>query len=347
MIGLMAEINDIKAAYDVPAECIVIESGRDKVRGIHATMIVKNGTLKSGSFIVSGGEISPVRIIENFEGKPQKTFEPGQPVRLVGWTSAPRVGDICKMCEDKETAELLAAEQKKMIDLENEINKTDAVKTTGIPQNIRVLYGLDKDNTWILPVVLKTDSIGTLDAVKQEIGKIKLNNINIKIIREDTGDINENDVKLAQGSQDSIILGYNTKVDIRAKTLANQLGLTIETFDIIYKLSEWLEEEAKKRAPKITEEEVHGSLRVLKVFNANKTKQVLGGRVETGRINLGDKIKILRRDNEIGRGEIVELQQARAQVKSVEAEYECGIMIEAKIEIVTGDVISAFSTVEK
>ncbi len=349
MIGLMTEINDIKAAYDVPAECIVIESGRDKIRGIHATMIVKNGTLKAGSFIVSGGEISPVRIIENFEGKPQKTFEPGQPVRLVGWTAAPRVGDICMMCEDKTTAELLAAEQKKMIDLENEINDADKNQnpTNKIPQNIRVLYGLEKDNTWVLPVVLKTDSIGTQDAVKQEIGKIKLNNIDIKIIRAETGDINENDVKLAQGSQDSIILGYNTKVDMRAKNLANQLGLTIETFDIIYKLSEWLEEQAKKRAPKITEEESHGTLKVLKVFNANKTKQVLGGRVELGRINLGDKIKILRRDNEIGRGEIVELQQARSQVKSVEAENECGIMIEAKMEIVTGDVISAYSIVEK
>lgn len=348
MILLMTEVADIKAAYDVPAECLVIESGRDKVRGIHATMIVKNGTLKVGSFIVSGGEISPVRIIENFEGKAQKTFEPGQPVRLVGWTSTPKVGEVCIMCEDKETAELLAAEQKKMIDLENEINKNPKDEIINkIPQNIRVLYGLEKDNTWTLPVVLKTDSMGTLDAVKQEIEKIKLNNIIIRIIRAETGDINENDVKLAQGSKDSIILGYNTKADNQAKNLANQLNLTIETFDIIYKLSEWLENEAKTRAPKITEEESHGTLKVLKIFNANKSKQVLGGRVETGRINLGDKIKILRRDNEIGRGEIVELQQARSQVKSVEVEGECGLMIEAKIEIVTGDVIAAYSIVEK
>ncbi len=348
MILLMTEVADIKAAYDVPAECIVIESGRDKIRGIHATMIVKNGTLKSGSFIVSGGVISPVRIIENFEGKPQKSFEPGQPLRLVGWTETPRVGDICIMCEDKDTAELLAEEQRKMLDLENEINDINDSKIENkLSQNIRVLYGLEKDNTWILPIVLKTDSVGTLDAVKQEIGKIKLNNIQLKIIRAETGDINENDVKLAQGSNDSVIVGYNTKVDNQAKNLANQLNLKIETFNIIYKLSEWLENEAKSKAPKITEEESHGTLKVLKIFNANKTKQVLGGRVETGRINLGDKIKILRRDNEIGRGEIVELQHARSQVKSVEMENECGLMIEAKIEVVTGDVILAYSIVEK
>jgi len=348
MILLMTEVADIKAAYDVPAECIIIESGRDKIRGIHATMIVKNGTLKAGSFIVSGGVVAPVRIIENFEGKAQKTFEPGQPVRLVGWTTTPSVGDICIMCNKKEDADLLAEEQTNMLNLEKEMNKTPGEEMINkLPQNIRVLYGLEKDNTWTLPVVLKTDSVGTLDAVKQEIGKIKLNNINIKVIRAETGDINENDVKLAQGSTDSIILGYNTKVDNQAKNLANQLKLTIETFDIIYKLSEWLENEAKVRSPKITEEESHGTLKVLKIFNANKSKQVLGGRVETGRINLGDKIKIFRRENEIGRGEIVELQHARSQVKSVEAENECGLMIESKIEIVTGDVISGFSIVEK
>jgi translation initiation factor IF-2 len=349
MIMLMSEVAEIKAAYDVPAECIVIESGRDKIRGIHATMIVKNGTLKAGSYIVSGGAISPVRIIENFEGKPQKTFEPGQPVRMVGWVETPRVGDICIMCEDKDTAELLAEEQKKMITLENEINEVDAKEkvSTKIPANIRALYGLEVDNSWTLPIVLKTDSVGTLDAVKQEISKIKFDNIELRIVRAETGDINENDVKLAQGSKDSVIVGYNTKVDNVAKNLANQLNLKIETFDIIYKLSEWLENEARSKAPKILEEESHGALKVLKIFNANKTKQVLGGLVTTGRINLGDKVKIMRRENEIGRGEIVELQHARSQVKSVEADTECGLMIEAKVEIVTGDVIQAFSVVEK
>ncbi len=349
MIMLMSDVADIKAAYDVPAECIVIESGRDKIRGIHATMIVKNGTLKVGSFIVSGGAISPVRIIENFEGKPQKSFEPGQPVRLVGWVETPRVGDICIMCEDKDTAELLATEQKKMIALENEIKEAENKEKviTKIPANIRALYGLEVDNNWTLPIVLKTDTVGTLDAVKQEIAKIKFDNIELRIVRAETGDINENDVKLAQGSKDSVIVGYNTKVDNVAKNLANQLNLKIETFDIIYKLSEWLENEARSKAPKILEEESHGSLKVLKIFNANKTKQVLGGLVVSGRINLGDKVKIMRRENEIGRGEIVELQHARSQVKSVEVDTECGLMVEAKIEIVMGDIIQAFSVVEK
>ncbi len=350
MILLMADVADIKAAYDVSAECLVIEAGRDKVRGIQATVIVKNGTLKVGSYIVSGGEISPVRIIENFEGKQIKEAIPSQPVRIMGWTAEPRVGDMCVMTSDKTQAELLAGEQKEMIALSKEIEAGDAKPASGIqnlPQNIRVLYGLEKSDMWTFPVVLKADSVGTLDALKQEIGKIKLERIHIKVIRAETGDINENDIKLAQGSADSVVLGYNTKVDAGAKRLAEINKTTIETFDIIYKLIEWVSEEAQKRAPRVRVEESHATLKVLKVFSANKHKQVLGGRVETGTLGLGNTVKILRRDNEIGRGEVVELQQMRISTKSVEEGAECGLMVESKIEIVAGDVLSAVSYSEK
>ncbi len=346
MILLMAEVADIQAATDVPAECLVIESGRDKVRGIHATLIVKNGTLETGSFIVSGGEISPVRIMENFEGKAIKKATPGQPIRLVGWTASPHVGDLCLMCNTKEEAELVAAEQKEVLHMAAEIAGTNVTKPNPLV-NIRAMYGLERDDTWTLPLVLKADSVGTLDAVKQEIGKIALDRIVIKIIRAETGDINENDVKLAQGSKDSIVLGYNTKVDAQARRVSDVQKTTVETFDIIYKLTEWVTDEAKKRAPKVTSEESHGQLKILKTFSINKTKQVMGGRVETGRLSLGDTVKIIRRENEIGRGTIMELQQARSAVKSVEAENECGLMVESKIEIVAGDVLSAVSTVER
>lgn len=346
MILLMAEVADIQAAVDVPAVCLVIESGRDKIRGIHATLIVKDGTLTTGSFIVSGGEISPVRIMENFESKAIKKATPGQPVRLVGWSASPHVGDICIMCKTKEEAELVALEQKEVLTLAAQLDGRDKTKPNPIV-NIRAMYGLERDDTWTLPLVLKADSVGTLDAVKQEVAKISLDRITIKVIRAETGDINENDIKLAQGSKDSIVLGYNTKIDAQARRLAESQKTTIETFDIIYKLTEWVTEEAKKRAPKVTSEESHGQLKILKTFSINKNKQVLGGRVETGRLNLGDMVKIIRRENEIGQGTIVELQQARSAVKTVEAENECGLMVESKIEIASGDVLSAVSIVER
>ncbi len=246
----------------------------------------------------------------------------------------------------KEEAELVAAEQKEVLHMAAEIAGTNVTKPNPLV-NIRAMYGLERDDTWTLPLVLKADSVGTLDAVKQEIGKIALDRIVIKIIRAETGDINENDVKLAQGSKDSIVLGYNTKVDAQARRVSDVQKTTVETFDIIYKLTEWVTDEAKKRAPKVTSEESHGQLKILKTFSINKTKQVMGGRVETGRLSLGDTVKIIRRENEIGRGTIMELQQARSAVKSVEAENECGLMVESKIEIVAGDVLSAVSTVER
>lgn len=346
MILLMADVAEISSSKDVPAECLVIESGRDKARGVQATLIVKNGTLKTGVFIISGGEVSPIRGIENFEGKQLKEAFPGQPVRIIGWIAEPRVGDMCVMATDKATAELIAEEQKAMQTLAKEVEGKPE-KKGGIPVNIRVLYGLDKDDTWTLPVVLKADSVGTLDALKQEIGKIKFERINIRVIRAETGDINENDIKLAQGSGDSVVLGFNTKIDNGAKRLAETTKTTVETFDIIYKLIEWVTEEAQKRAPKIRSEESHSTLKVLKVFSANKHKQVLGGRVETGTMTLGNTVKILRRENEIGRGEIVELQQMRVATKTVEAGAECGLMVESKIEIVAGDVLSAVSFIER
>ncbi len=348
MILLMADVADIKAEFDIPAECLVIESSRDKVRGIQATLIVRNGTLKVGSYIVSGGQISPIRSIENYEGKQLKEALPGQPVRVMGWIAEPRVGDMCTMAVDKDIAELVAAEQTSMLQLAQDLGEGTPVEVKGgIPVNIRVLYGLEKDDTWTLPVVLKADSVGTLDALKQEIGKIKLDRINIRIIRSETGDINENDMKLAQGSRDSVVLGYNTKIDAGARRLAETTKTTVETFDIIYKLIEWVAEEAVKRAPKIRNEESHAALKVLKVFSSNKHKQVLGGRVETGTLVLGNTVKILRRDNEIGRGEVVELQQMRVATKQVEEGSECGLMVESKIEIVVGDVLSAVSFVER
>lgn len=345
MILLMADVADIKAAYDVPAECLPIEISRDKSKGVQATLIVKNGTLETGAYIVSGGDISPIRSIENFEGTQIKEAFPGQPVRVLGWVSEPHVGEMCIMTKDKSTAELVAAEQKSILQLAEEVNGKVVEKPAAI--NIRALYGLEKNDTWTFPLVLKADSVGTLDALKQEIGKMAFDRINIRIIRSETGDVNENDIKLAQGSPDSVVLGYNAKIDATARRLAETTKTTIETFDIIYKLLEWVREEALKRAPRIRVEESHSTLRILKVFSRTKNKQVLGGKVEAGTMSLGNTVKILRRDNEIGRGEIVELQQMRVSTKSVDEGAECGLMVEAKIEIVPGDVLSAVTFIEK
>ncbi|MBP9818912.1 MAG: hypothetical protein KBC87_02985, partial [Candidatus Pacebacteria bacterium] len=161
------------------------------------------------------------------------------------------------------------------------------------------------------------------------------------------GDIGENEIKSAIGVPGTIIIGFTVKVDGATKRFAEQNKITIHTFDIIYKMTEWLEAEAKERAPKIETEEQKGVAKILKFFSAVRDKQVIGARVESGTISYNDEIKIIRRDNEIARGRVRELQHMKSKVGSVDEGKEFGALLESKIEIAPGDKIEAFHTVIK
>lgn len=374
MILLSAEIEGFEADRSIPAECMVIESNRDKIRGISATLIVKNGTLKTGDILVSGNAISSVRILENYLGKAIKEAGPSVPVRVVGWSEAPEVGGLCFTFKNKKEAEaFLENEQSKASQAKASANSnknqsganngnaistggaTNATRTIGAGGansvgNTGSMSGLNGNVTRdengeeiaIVPIMLKGDTNGTLEAVKYEIQKIKVERVTLKTIQTGIGDISENDVKLASGKVGTIIVGFNTKVDNQAKSLASRLGVHIETFDIIYKLTEWLEIKAREYTPKRHIEEEKGTLKVLKIFSTNRDKQVIGGRVELGAVSLHDEVKIIRRESEIGKGRIRELQQQKNKVGSVEEGKECGLMVESKIELAPGDKLVAF-----
>jgi translation initiation factor IF-2 len=193
-----------------------------------------------------------------------------------------------------------------------------------------------------VPIVLKSDVAGTLEAIEKELGKIERERVVIKIIAKGVGTIGENDAKLASGSESAIIIGFHTKVERGAEDIAERFGVTIKTFDIIYKLSEWLNEELDRRTPKVMGEEVVGTAKILKIFSATKHKQVIGGKVTSGLLEVGAQIKIMRREVEIGRGKIEGLQAQKLATKKVEEGNECGMMVDSKIEIAVGDVLEAF-----
>jgi translation initiation factor IF-2 len=154
-------------------------------------------------------------------------------------------------------------------------------------------------------------------------------------------------VKGALGIAGTLVCGFSVKVDPAAKRFADERGVQIHLFDIIYKFSEWLAEEAVLRAPKMATEEQKGIAKILKVFSVNKDKQVLGARVESGSVFVNDEVKIIRRENDIGRGRIRELQHMKNKTGSVEEGKEFGAMIESKIEIAPGDRIEDFHVVMK
>ena len=161
------------------------------------------------------------------------------------------------------------------------------------------------------------------------------------------GQISENDIRAAGSNDNALIVGFHTKIEPQAESLALRMGTTIHSFDIIYKLTEWLQEELKERTPKIESEEIKGRAKVLKCFSKVKDKQILGGKVETGSISVNEAVKSFRRDVEIGQGRIRELQMQKDKTSNVEEGKEFGSMIESKTEIAAGDRIESYTIVNK
>lgn len=330
MILLTAEVADFTTDASAPAKAIVIESNRDKNRGISATLIIKDGTLETGAFVVSGPAFSPVRIMENYLNKPIKFAVAGSPVRIIGWSELPQVGGECFMFKNKKEAEAY---------IEKEKSNETKIKANTSPE-------YSDQEIAVVPILIKADTSGSLEALKYEIGKLQIDRVKLKIVGAGLGDIQENDIKMAAGKIGTLIIGFSVKTEGAAKTIAEKLSLEIHTFDIIYKMTEWLEELAKTKTPRMEIEEQKGAMKVLKIFSVTKDKYVLGCRCESGVINTDDQFKLMRRGSEISRGRIRELQQQKNKVGEVTA-GECGLMAECKMEIAPGDYLEAVHKVIK
>lgn len=331
MIILVADLADLKADHSVLGEGAIIESYRDNKKGISATLLIKNGTIEQGMFVVAEDAYSPVRILEDFQGKSLKSATFSSPVRVIGFNKIPNVGAQFITCTDKKTAEKMAMDYA----IKNPESKTQSVRRN------------ENDTTVIIPIIIKADVIGSLDGIKHELAKIKNDKVKIKIVSESIGDINENDIKSTQGDPSIIIVGFNSKPDAKTQALIERSTVNIKTFDIIYNLVSFIKETVLSKVPKEYIDEASGTAKILAIFSKNKDKQILGGKVQEGSIKVGSEVKILRRDAEIGRGKIKELQQSKTRTDEVNMGFEFGCMIESKVEIALGDKIQGFVTVEK
>lgn len=327
-ILLVADLEEFNGNPKLPAEGIIIETNTDPKSGISATLIIKNGSVKRGQFIVAGNAMCPTRMLEDFTGKAIQEASFSSPIRITGWSSLPPVGETFQTFEKKKEAEKAA--------------------TGAVTLSCELIESLSIANhqTKLIPLIIKTDVAGTFEAVEKEICKLQKEEVAYKLISRGVGDISEADINFAQADKDVVIIGFNVGVDKNAVELNMQVGATIKTFDIIYKLSEWLEEEMEKQRPRKMIAEVHGSLKVLKVFSQTKDKQVIGAEVIEGMIMLGDKVKVQRRENEISSGVIRNLQQNKVETKQIK-EGQCGMMVESKAEIAEGDILEAFTMKEK
>ena len=348
MIVLMAEVADFKTDPNSKAEGTIVESTLDTKKGISATLLVKDGTLKQGIFVVSEGSYSPVRFIEDFKGEKVEQATASMPVKILGWTTIPGCGASWTTVESKKIAEKMIEDYKEEIVRSKDKQRKEDLQTKLSTQNTTVTENGEKVENVVLPIIIKADVIGSMEGVKHELNKIHHDKVELKIVSEGIGDINENDVKTAIGNPNIIIVGFNSKPDKKTAALIERLTtpISVKTFDIIYELSEFINQSLIAKIPKVYAEEVSGSAKIIAIFSKDREKQVVGGKVESGVLNSGNEVRIIRRGSEIGRGKIRELQSKKIRVTEVAEGFEFGTMIEAKIEIAPGDRVEAVKVVE-
>lgn len=322
LVLLTADLAELSADPALPATGFVLESSQDPKRGISATLIVKDGTLTTGSFVVAEGAIAPVRFIEDFKGERIKEAGPSQPVRISGWNALPPSGTPFQTTASKKDAEKLAS----------------------APAVIANVVSEQTGDQALLPIVIKADVTGSIEAIKHELAKITHDRAVIKIVAEGVGAVSENDVKQAFAGGATII-AFTVGTESSARDLAERTNVPIESFSIIYDLGDRITTLLAERAPTITIEEPTGEAKIIKIFSVAGQKHVLGANLLTGSIELGTQVKLSRRGIELGYGKVTNLQQARADVKEIRTEGEFGAMIETREDIAQGDTITPFKKI--
>ncbi|HEY9586260.1 MAG TPA: translation initiation factor IF-2 [Candidatus Paceibacterota bacterium] len=327
-ILLVADLNNIHDENPEKTRGIIIEAHRDPKKGITATGIIKNGILTKNGFVAAQGAYAPLRIVEDFAGKPREFVKAGSPVRIIGWSDVPQVGSEFFVFENKDEAA-----------------ETSRIKT-GTATQEEVQNQEEKMEKKNVPLILRADTAGGLEALVFEIKKFAHERVAPKIIAEGVGNLGETDVKTAQSDKESILVGFHTGIDSGAKSLAERMGVPIILDDIIYKLTENLFAKIEKRAPKITVEKIAGAAKIVRIFSQNKDKQIVGGKVSAGVLKLGSQVNIIRRENKIGSGKIRELQYLKERINEAAEGREFGALIESKMEIAVGDTVEAFELEE-
>ncbi len=337
-ILLLAEVQDLKANPDAPASGVVIEANLDKGKGPVATLLVQNGTLKTGQCVVVGNVCGKVRALLSDAGERVKKAAPSTPVEILGLTEVPQAGDKFEVVENEKVMRAIVAERK-----EKERNsRLEAMLPTHIRNEV---VGEGDDGFQHLNLIIKANTNGSAEALSQAIGQFKSNEIVIKLIHVGVGDISEADVMLAAASN-AIILGFTVKEDNNAELAAQREGVTIKKFDIIYQILEDLEKTMLSLLqPEIKEVEL-GKAEVRQVFNVGKTGRIAGCYVTEGKIFRNKTAKIIRDGEVIFTGTIDQLKRFKDDVKEVATGFECGISFAKFNDIQEGDIIEVSTTEE-
>ena len=339
MILLTAEVCELKANPNRQARGVVIEAQLDKGRGAVATVLVQKGTLRVGEPIACGSAYGKVRAMIDDKGRRVKEAGPSTPVEILGLSSVPDAGETFVACESEKDARNFA--QTYISE-----GKEKLLEETRSRMSLDDLFSqIQSGNVKELDIIVKADVQGSVEAVKQSLVKLSNEEVVVKIIHGGVGAINESDVNLASASN-AIIIGFNVRPDPTAKVIAENEGVDVRLYKVIYNAIEDVEAAMKGMLDPVFEEKVIGHAEVRQIFKASGIGNIAGSYVLDGVFERGCKVRISREGTQIFEGDLASLKRFKDDVKEVKAGYECGLVFEGFNDIAELDQVEAYKMVE-
>ena len=337
MILLQAEMMELKANRNVRASGVVIESEIDPQRGISATILIKRGTLRVGDAFVCGDVSGRVRAMLDDHGVPIESALPSHPIRIIGLSGCPQVGENFLVLENERQARQIAQirESRRRRHMQNAAQRPH-MTLEGLSDYLK-----KDDKPKTLNLVLKADVQGSVEAVSQAILRLSNPKVNIDILHSGVGAVTESDVQLAMAS-DAVILGFNVRPDTTAADLAMQEKIEIKTYRVIYTLIEELQSAMLGMLDKKYREVPRGSAQVRQVFKISRIGTVAGCFVTSGTLGRNDKMRLVRDGTVVYEGTIATLRRVKEDVAAVQAGYECGLTLTDFSDYKEGDVIETY-----
>ena len=337
MILLVADVEDLKANYDAPAVGTVLESKVDRGRGIVATIIIKEGTLKIGDYIICGLSSGRVRAMMDYTGKNVVKAEPSMAVSVVGLNQVPDAGESAYVVDEKLAKDILYERLTK-------VQQEKAKQNNGMSLEDFLQQSADSEMK-VLKIIVKADVKGSAEAVKQTLEKIRNDEVKVQCIHSGVGSITESDVVLAKASN-ALIIGFNIKPEAKAKVLADRNNVEVKLYKIIYEAVDEITNIINgMQAPKY-QENVVGHVEIRKIFKVSSLGNIAGSYVLDGVVNRNAKVRLLRNNEEVVATSIESLQMGKDDAKQVKAGFECGIRLKGFNDIKEGDIIEVFEEVQ-
>ncbi|WP_295746499.1 translation initiation factor IF-2 [uncultured Limosilactobacillus sp.] len=334
MILLQAEMMELKANPDQRAAGSVVEARLDQGKGPVATLLIQQGTMHVGDPVVVGNTFGRVRTMNNENGKAIEAATPSTPVEITGLNDVPEAGDRFVVFKDEKTARAAGEERAKRA-LEEERQRTSHVTLDNLFATMK------KGEMKTLPIIIKADVQGSVEALAQSLQKIKVDGVRVDIIHKAVGAISESDVTLAEASN-AVIIGFNVRPTPIAQSEAHANNIDIRLHRVIYNAIEEVEDAMKGMLEPVYKEEVLGQVEVRQLYRASKVGTIAGGMVTSGKITRDSQVRLIRDGVVIYEGELGSLKRFKDDVKEVKQGYECGLTIANYNDIKERDVIEAY-----